>query len=250
MERLNPLSLEVKNLLQNNGSVDFLVKNTKINASTAKRLFLGENENIALSTLLEVAAFLSQRKSLKGIIHFFDNESALRKALEKGYQVILNEDNLEEDKIDINKLITSEAHYKIFLLAAMNGGVLRSFIKNEYGNLGLEAIEDFLKAGVFEGFGERVKTTHPNFYVNIETTLRFSPTLHSFIKTEQFHKATNIFHIQSEKISKECRRNILVKLTNTQREICELMEADEGQRDVPFFSCVLAESMISKEEES
>ena len=243
------ISLEVKQLLRNYTSLDSLVADTNIQYSTARRLYLGETKQIAPSHLLEIGSLVSKKRDIAGIIGFFTQGSKIREVLERAYKCLLPTENVEETNLSTNDHINSDIKYKLFLLAQNMTGTTRSFIEEEYGRHGTTALEELLEAEVFADFNGVILLSNQDDQLSVETTLKYSPSLLSFVKPENFSKATNIFTVHTNKVSKEARRKILKKLTQVHREINEISSNDSEKREIPIFTIVSCESMLSKEVE-
>ena len=240
------LSLEVKQLLRDHTSIEQLVENTNIGYSTARRLYLGETKQVSPNNLLEIAAFISKKSDIKNIILHFPVKSNIRKSLQESFSCILNESSNESD-FDVNSLIKSDVHYKIFRMACSEKGINKTFIEKEFGHNGVNVAEELILRGALIDSNDHLFATEVGRYINMDTELEYAPSLFDYLKPDNFDKATNIYNCHVNKISEKCRLEVLKRLTRTQREIIDLMRNDSEERTLPFFSLVFGESMITRE---
>ncbi|MDC0255923.1 hypothetical protein OAK75_13575 [Bacteriovoracales bacterium] len=243
------LASEVKTLLRSHTSLDDLVEKTTIGYSTARRLYLGETKNVSPSNLLELACFVSQKKNIESVIKFFADDSHIRKALEKSFGYLVKAQTVtKEDSTSFNKFIVSDCHFKVFLHAQVAGGVSKEFIREEFGRQGEDVLADLIEKKVLRDEDGMALMANDDLQLTLDTAIRFAPSLFSYLKPENFSKASNIFQIHQNKVSSKTRRKILKVLTIAQREVAELSEYDNEERKHPIFSMVFCDSMLSKEE--
>mgnify|MGYP004190104539 CR=1 FL=1 len=148
----------------------------------------------------------------------------------------------------LNKFIVSECHFKVFLHAQVAGGVRKEFIKEEFGRQGEDVLDELISKDILKDEGEFISMTNDNFQLSLDTAIRFAPSLFSYLKPENFKKASNIFQIHQNKVSSKTRREILRILTVAQREVAELSKYDNEERKHSIFSMVFCDSMQSKED--
>ena len=63
--------------------------------------------------------------------------------------------------------------------------------------------------GVCSEFNGVILLSREDYQLCAETTLKYSPSLISFVKPEDFDKASNIFQVHNNKVSSEARYEII-----------------------------------------
>lgn len=159
--------------------------------------------------------------------------------------------NIREDANEeiLRKFLSREPHNRIFNIAATKAGVTRPAIVRLAGQLGIEALEEMLEAGLLvEGMNGTIKYTHDNWcYGNVDDTLeQVKHSIQHFDKSLVGTDGASLMHatgaISTQRVA-EVKKLVLTFI----KDLNALKDAPEAEGTVHFF-CNLMYSLYDRQE--
>lgn len=220
-------------------SLNGLSKRCQVSEPTLRRIMSGKVKTApTLTTVVDILSTITKENRLPELIKLYPG--VIGKTLEEGFSLLQDEDTPYEFSSELNETLRDEQRYLIFKLAANSSGVRRTRVREMFGLMGEQKLDDLIARDlVYEKLvdQERVAFTRvEGFSLSHDLFVSHFKACADYIDTAPHTGAkNNLYYNFSESINETGRREIL----NIQRAALKKMMAilnDEKYRgDLPVF---------------
>lgn len=229
-----------------NVSINGLAKKSGIGATTIRRIIGNSIKgDPAPHTVLNLVSSISKEKRLGAIIDGCDGPiKELLKNFFGEYAVDIVDYSYDPD---LNDVLTDSIKYLIYKLAANKVGTTKHKVREIFGKLGIDHLEDLMKTGHLLEKNGNIYAKEKNFSLDPELALRHLPSLLNFFKLEEATNNKNLFGSLSESLNEDGIRKVREIQNQAMGEIYNVMNSPYYEGDIPYFAVYCMDTMNPKE---
>lgn len=214
-------------------------------ATTMRRLMQKQDSSeLAPHSVLSLVSYLLKEKKISTLLKKVDGP--VSELLNRSFdQFIFDEkSSTHEMHNDLNTLFKDKTTYLIYKLAANACGTSVREIKNIFGLIGLNKLQELMDQNWIIADVEnndRLHAREKNFSVDLALAHQLTHSLIDFYKPSDIDKGFNLFYSLSEGMSEEGIKMIKEIEKNAVKKIFELMNDQNYQGNIPYYAIVLSD---------
>ncbi|MGB0453938.1 MAG: hypothetical protein ACPGJV_09505 [Bacteriovoracaceae bacterium] len=235
----------VSNYLEShpNVSINGLAKRSGIGATTIRRILKTENQkNIAPHTVLNLLSTITKEKSLGRLIN--TTQGPLKTLLKENFSCFTEETLEATYDNKLNKLLSDSTSYLIYKLASNRSGVRLEIVKELYGSVGINKVQELMNHGYLKETEGKVFTKNKEFSLDLETAVSHLPELVKLYKPNQVELKKNLFYSLSESVNEEGIQKIKEIEKEAIQKIYNVMISPFYEGEIPYFTLTLSDTML------
>lgn len=218
-------------------------------ATTMRRLMQKESEKeqkseLAPHCVLSLTSYLFKEKKISTLLKKIDGPIA--ELLNRCFDQFIFEEETSSHvlDVDLNKIFQDKTSYLIYKLAANQCGTSLTEIKNIFGLLGLNKLNDLIELNLIipdKKNAEKLHAKEKNFSVDLSLAHQLTHSLVDFYKPEEVDAGLNLFYSLSEGMSEEGIKKIKEVEKEAVKKIYDLMNHKNLQGNIPYFAVVMSD---------
>ncbi len=219
-------------------------------ATTMRRLMqnghVNEKKNeMAPHSVLSLVSYLLKEKKISKLLKIIDGPVAdlLNRSFD---QFIFDEETSDHSfESDLNNLLKDKTSYLIYKLAANQCGTSIEEIKNLFGLIGLQKLNDLIEQNwIYIQIDSGVENLHAkekNFSLNLNLAHQLTHTLIDMYKPEDCHKGYNLFYSLSEGMNEAGIQKIKEIEKESIKKIFNIMKDNMFQGKIPYYTVLISD---------
>lgn len=239
------LLAELKNVIQNfldehqRISLNGLSKRCQVSEPTLRRIMSGKIKTTpTLTTVVDILSTISKEDRLPELVKKYPG--VIAETLKEGFSLIADEDTPYQYCAELNEVLRDEQRYLIFKLAANTGGVKRTRVKELFGLIGEQKLDDLIARDlVYEKLlgNERVIFTRvEGFSLSNDLFISHFKACANYIDTRaKPGKKNNLYYNFSESVNETGRREILNIQRAALKKMAAILHDDKYRGELPLF---------------
>jgi transcriptional regulator with XRE-family HTH domain len=226
-------------------TLNALAGRSGVAATTLRRLMQeGHRQELAPHTVLSLASYLLKEKNISILLKKVDGPVA--ELLNRSFDQFIFDEKSSHHKMEqeLNSLFQDKTTYLIYKLAANVCGTSALEIKNLFGLLGLEKLNDLIEKNWIladETDTEILHAREKNFTVDISLAQSLTHSLVDLYKPRDIDKGLNLFYSLSEGMSVEGIKQIKEIEKSAVKKIFDLMNDKKYQGNIPYYAIILSD---------
>ncbi|MBL6990896.1 MAG: hypothetical protein ISR65_14015 [Bacteriovoracaceae bacterium] len=229
-------------------SLGWITRNSTVKEETIQLINRGDDRKISSATLLELCRLFSRKERVCDIVNHFDGE--IHTALMTCYSSFMESTPaIEVPRVKLTDSIENDVEYFVFRWSTLFEGVTKNFVKEQLGEIGLEAIDKLVDKEVISINGDKIRAVEDYTILDLNFTKRNAPHLMKFFKPENMHSGSNIYLMDAAHINEDCRKRVLGRLKKAEDENYEDMCQPESRGSIKQLSMVFSDTMTFGQED-
>lgn len=219
-------------------SLNGFSKKCQVSEPTLRRIMSGKVKTTpTLTTIIDILSTISKENRLPELIELYPG--IIGDTLKQSFG-LLSEETPYEFSTELNELLRDEQSYLIFKLAANSIGVKRNRIKELFGILGEQKLDELISRDlVYEKLvgSDRVAFSRvEGFSLTHELFINHFKACANYINTStQQSSRNNLFYNLSESVNESARREILTIQLQALKRIMTILNDDKSRGSLPLF---------------
>ncbi|MDO9182148.1 MAG: hypothetical protein Q7U04_07055 [Bacteriovorax sp.] len=218
-------------------------------ATTMRRLMQKSSESeqkseLAPHSVLSLASYLFKEKKISALLKKVDGPIAA--LLNKSFDQFIFDDTSSEHALesDLNAIFQDKTSYLIYKLAANQCGTTMEEIKNIFGLLGLQKLNELIEKNWILVDPKNTESFHAkekNFSVDLGLAHQLSHSLVDFYKPRDVAAGFNLFYSLSEGMNEMGIKKIKEVEKEAVKKIYNLMNDESCQGNIAYFAVILSD---------
>jgi hypothetical protein len=219
-------------------SLNGFSKKCQVSEPTLRRIMSGKIKTTpTLTTIVDILSTISKENRLPELIALYPG--VIGNTLKQSF-ALLNEETPYEFSTELNEILRDEQSYLIFKLAANTNGVKRNGIKELFGIIGEQKLDDLIARDlVYEklvGVDRVAFTRIEGFSLSHDLFINHFKACANYINTNTQQAArNNLFYNLSESVNENARREILTIQLQALKKIMNILNDDKSRGNLPLF---------------
>lgn len=226
-------------------TLNALSSRSGVPATTLRRLMQEEQrQELAPHTVLSLVSYLLKEKKISSLLK--NVSGPVSDLLNRSFDQFIFDEKSSDHKMDqdLNSLFQDKTTYLIYKLAANICGTSVIEIKNIFGLVGLEKLNDLIELNWIiskTDQPERLHAREKNFTVDLALGHTLTHSLVDQYKPRDVEKGFNLFYSLSEAMTEEGIRQIKDIEKNAVKKIFDIMSDSCYQGHIPYFAVILSD---------
>lgn len=214
-------------------------------ATTMRRLMQkSDSGELAPHSVLALVSYLLKEKKISALLKKV--EGPVADLLNRSFdQFIFDEKSSQHEmSTDLNTLFQDKTMYLIYKLAANQCGTSVREIKNIFGLIGLQKLQELVDKGQIVADlenSDRLHAKEKNFSVDLALAHQLTHSLLDFYKPRDVAQGFNLFYSLSEGMNEEGIKQIKEIEKAAVKKIFDLMNDKNLQGNIPYYAVVLSD---------
>lgn len=219
-------------------SLNGFSKKCQVSEPTLRRIMSGKVKTTpTLTTIIDILSTISKENRLPELIELYPG--IIGDTLKQSFS-LLSEETPYEFSTELNELLRDEQSYLIFKLSANSSGVKRDRIKELFGILGEQKLDELISRDlVYEklvGHDRTVFSRVEGFSLSHDLFVNHFKACANYINTNtQQSSRNNLFYNLSESVNDNARREILTIQLQALKKIMGILNDDKSRGNLPLF---------------
>ncbi len=224
-------------------TLNALATRSGVPATTMRRLMQeDQRQELAPHSVLALTSYLLKEKKISALLKKVNGPIA--ELLNRSFDQFIFDDKSAPHELhtDLNSLFRDKTVYLIYKLAANACGTSVREIKNIFGILGIEKLNELVELNwIIIDENERLHAREKNFSVELALAHQLTHSLVDCYKPKDADKGFNLFYSLSEGMNEEGINLIKEIEKNAVKKIFDLMSDKKLQGNIPYYSVVLSD---------
>jgi transcriptional regulator with XRE-family HTH domain len=220
-------------------SLNGLSKKCQVSEPTLRRIMSGKVKTMpTLTTIVDILATISKENRLPELIKQYPGPIA--EVLKEGFSLVNDEELPYQFSAELNEVLRDEQRYLIFKLAANSSGVRRDRVKELFGLLGEQKLDDLIARDlVYEKLVDQQRvafTRIEGFSLSHELFISHFKAVANYIDTSaRPGNKNNLYYNFSESVNETGRREILNIQRQALKKIIAILNDEKYRGELPLF---------------
>jgi hypothetical protein len=203
-----------------------------------------DSGELAPHSVLALVSYLLKEKKISALLKKV--EGPVADLLNRSFdQFIFDEKSSQHEmSTDLNTLFQDKTMYLIYKLAANQCGTSVREIKNIFGLIGLQKLQELVDQGQIVADSkdsDRLHAKEKNFSVDLALAHQLTHSLLDFYKPRDVAQGFNLFYSLSEGMNEEGIKQIKEIEKAAVKKIFDLMNDKNLQGNIPYYAVVLSD---------
>ena len=226
-----------------NISINGLAKRSGVAATTIRRLINQETKkSIAPHTVLNLVSSISKEKRLGKLLTMFEGE--LGELLKDNFSAFADEAVEASYDQQLSAVLSEPTAYFVYKLCSNRTGISHEIIKEIFGAVGLQKIEQLLELNLIEAKDDNYHAKEGNFSLDVKIAAKHLPELMKYYKPSQIEMKKNMFYSLSESISEEGIQKIKEIQKEAVQKTYQVMQSPFYEGDIPYFTVQVCDTLV------
>lgn len=228
-------------------TLNALAGRSGVPATTMRRLMKStdsDKSELAPHTVLSLVSYLLKEKKISMLLKKIDGSIA--ELLNRCFDQFIFDEETSNHQLDtdLNNLFKDKTTYLVYKLAANRCGTTMEDIKNIFGLLGLQKLNDLMEKGWITADLKNSEILHAkekNFSVDLALAHELTHSLLDFYKPRDLEAGLNLFYSLSEGMNQKGIQKIKEIEKDAVKKIFETMNDLQYLGSIPYYAVILSD---------